>query len=132
MGRGIRFTTEFKREAVRLVLTSGRPRAEIAEDLGVGLSSLTRWIGQHQANRLALELRRKPDSSSHRTPPVAVGALHFCEARPVRASECRKLGYKRKSIRATGLPGIATSRHYRVWSNGPNSVTIITPALLLF
>ena len=34
MGRGIRFTTEFKREAVRLVLTSGRPRAEIAEDLG--------------------------------------------------------------------------------------------------
>ena len=34
MGRGIRFTTEFKREAVRLALTSGRPRAEIAEDLG--------------------------------------------------------------------------------------------------
>ena len=44
MGRGIRFTTEFKREAVRLVLSSGRPRTEIAEDLGVGLSSLTRWI----------------------------------------------------------------------------------------
>ena len=40
MGRGIRFTTEFKREAVRLVLSSGRPRTEIAEDLGVGLSSL--------------------------------------------------------------------------------------------
>ena len=39
MGRGIRFTAEFKREAVRLALTSGRPRAEIAEDLGVGLSS---------------------------------------------------------------------------------------------
>ena len=36
MGRGIRFTTEFKREAVRLVLSSGRPRTEIAEDLGVG------------------------------------------------------------------------------------------------
>ena len=32
MGRGSRFTTEFKREAVRLALTSGRPRAEIAED----------------------------------------------------------------------------------------------------
>ena len=39
MGRGIRFTTEFKSEAVRLVLSSGRPRTEIAEDLGVGLSS---------------------------------------------------------------------------------------------
>jgi transposase-like protein len=31
MGRGIRFTTEFKREAVRLALTSGRPRAKIVE-----------------------------------------------------------------------------------------------------
>ena len=48
MGRGIRFTAEFKREAVRLALTSGRPRAEIAEDLGVGLSSLTRWVGQYR------------------------------------------------------------------------------------
>ena len=30
MGRGIRVTTEFKREAVRLVLSSGRPQAENA------------------------------------------------------------------------------------------------------
>ncbi len=29
MGRGIRFTAEFKREAVRLVLSSGRPWTEI-------------------------------------------------------------------------------------------------------
>ena len=33
------------REAVRLALTSGRTRREVADDLGVGLSSLTRWIG---------------------------------------------------------------------------------------
>ena len=38
MGRGIRFTTEFKREAVRLALSSGRPRAEIAEDRNVRAS----------------------------------------------------------------------------------------------
>jgi transposase len=50
MGRGIRFTTEFKREAVRLALTSSRPRAEIAEDLEVGLSSLTRWVGQYRGD----------------------------------------------------------------------------------
>ena len=37
MGRGIRFTTEFKREAVRLVLSSGRPRTEIGgRTLGSG------------------------------------------------------------------------------------------------
>ena len=57
MGRGIRFTREFKREAVRLVLTSGRPRAEIAEDLGVGLSSLTRWIGQYRGEEMPPEIR---------------------------------------------------------------------------
>ena len=32
------------REAVRLALTSGRTRREIAEDLGIGLSTLTRWL----------------------------------------------------------------------------------------
>ena len=36
-----RFTKEFEDEAVRLVRTSGRTQREIAEDLGVGLS--TRW-----------------------------------------------------------------------------------------
>lgn len=37
------FTQEFKQEAVRLIETSGRTIAQIAEDLGVGLSTLTRW-----------------------------------------------------------------------------------------
>ncbi len=37
------FTEEFKREAVRLIETSGRSIAQIAENLGVGLSTLTRW-----------------------------------------------------------------------------------------
>ena len=57
MGRGIRFTTEFKRETVRLALSSGRPRAEIAEDLGVGLSSLTRWIGQFRDEEMPPEIK---------------------------------------------------------------------------
>jgi transposase len=38
----------FWREAVRLALTSGRTRREIAEDLGIGLSTLTRWLGQER------------------------------------------------------------------------------------
>ncbi len=46
MGNGNRPTPEFRREAVRLALTSGRTRREVAEDLGVGLSTLTRWLGQ--------------------------------------------------------------------------------------
>lgn len=42
------FTAEFKREAVRLTETSGRTISQVAEDLGIGLSSLTRWKRQYR------------------------------------------------------------------------------------
>jgi transposase len=48
MGNGNRPTPEFRREAVRLALTSGRTRREIAEDLGIGLSTLTRWLSHER------------------------------------------------------------------------------------
>jgi transposase len=41
-----RFTKEFEEEAVRLVQTSGRTQREVAGDLGIGLSTLVRWIGR--------------------------------------------------------------------------------------
>ena len=41
-----RFTREFEDEAVRLAATSGRTQREVAEDLGVSLSTLVRWIGR--------------------------------------------------------------------------------------
>jgi transposase len=37
------FTEDFRREAVRLVATSGQTIAQIADDLGIGRSTLTRW-----------------------------------------------------------------------------------------
>src|SRR3954454_23944304 len=46
-----RFTKEFKEEAVRLAQTSGRTQREIAGDLGVGLSTLVRWIGRSRDGR---------------------------------------------------------------------------------
>lgn len=55
MGQQKRFTKEFEAEAVRLALTSGRTRRSVAEDLGVGLSTLTRWIGRSRD--------QKPDPS---------------------------------------------------------------------
>lgn len=45
VGRQKRFTDAFKAEAVRLVKTSGRPLRAVAEDLGVGLSTLGKWVG---------------------------------------------------------------------------------------
>ena len=35
---------EFKREAVRIALTSGLMRRQVASDLGVGFSTLAKWI----------------------------------------------------------------------------------------
>ena len=46
-----RFTKEFAQEAVRLVETSGRTQREIADDLGIGLSTLVRWIAQSRDRR---------------------------------------------------------------------------------
>ena len=37
-------TREFRAEAVRVALTSGLPRQQVAADFGVGFSTLSRWI----------------------------------------------------------------------------------------
>ena len=47
-----RFGKEFEAEAVRLVETSGRTQREIAEDLGVGLSTLRRWLDKCREREL--------------------------------------------------------------------------------
>ncbi len=48
------FTDEFRQETVRLLETSGRTIAQVAKDLGLGLSTVTRWKRQyHEANLLA-------------------------------------------------------------------------------
>jgi len=38
------YTDEFKQDAVRLVETSGKPKTQVARDLGISESALYRWI----------------------------------------------------------------------------------------
>jgi transposase len=45
------FTAEFKRDAVELVRTSGRPIAEIARELGIYDSTLGNWVRQDRIDR---------------------------------------------------------------------------------
>src|SRR6266511_4836416 len=45
------FTPEFKRDAVELVRTSGRPIAEIARELGIYDSTLGNWVRQERIDR---------------------------------------------------------------------------------
>ena len=41
---GLKRTDEFRQEAVRIALTSGLTRKQVADDLGVGMSTLNKWI----------------------------------------------------------------------------------------
>jgi transposase len=54
----IKHTEDFKLEAVRIALTSGLPRRRIASDLGVGHSTLGKWISQYRPADLAKENER--------------------------------------------------------------------------
>ena len=41
-------TDEFRKDAVRIALTSGLSRKQIADDLGAGISTLNKWITAHR------------------------------------------------------------------------------------
>src|ERR1700722_10072588 len=47
-----RLGKEFAAEAVRLVEVSGRTQREIARDLGVGLSTLRRWLDKRREHEI--------------------------------------------------------------------------------
>ena len=41
---GLKQTEEFRQDAVRIGLTSGLTRKQVADDLGIGMSTLNKWI----------------------------------------------------------------------------------------
>jgi len=41
-------TNEFRKEAVRIALTSGLSRHQVADGLGVGFSTINKWMGAHR------------------------------------------------------------------------------------
>jgi transposase len=50
MARGRQYSAEVKARAVRTVLESGRPIAQVAKDLDVGSESLRTWVRQARAD----------------------------------------------------------------------------------
>jgi transposase len=53
----IKYSEEFKQEAVRIALTSGLPRARVASDLGVGKSTLGKWVSEYHPTDLVAALQ---------------------------------------------------------------------------
>jgi transposase len=49
-----RYTDEFQRYAVRIATTSGLTRPPVSSDLGVGLSTLNKWVQKHQHDDLMI------------------------------------------------------------------------------
>ncbi len=45
---GLKRTDEFRQDAVRIALTSGLTRKQVADELGVGMSTLNKWISAHR------------------------------------------------------------------------------------
>lgn len=60
-----KFTPEFKNEAVRLVIDSGRPVAEVARDLGVVEGTLGNWVNlwraEHAGEEPALSISERAE-----------------------------------------------------------------------
>lgn len=52
-----KFTSEYKAEAVELVINSGRPVAEIARDLGINEGTLGNWVNMAKKRG---EFKEKP------------------------------------------------------------------------
>jgi len=52
------FSPEFKADAVALVRSSARSIAEIARELGVGETSLNRWVKKDEATRETADPKR--------------------------------------------------------------------------
>ena len=50
MATGQTYDKSFKREAVNLVHTSGKSQRQVAEDLGIAMSTLSRWCSELAAN----------------------------------------------------------------------------------
>ena len=56
------FTREFKLEAVRLAAVDGRPKAQVARQLGIRVNQLRKWRQEFEAENA------RPNAT---TPPVA-------------------------------------------------------------
>ena len=86
MGRQSRFPEEFRREAVRLVITTGRPILQVAKGLDISEKTLGNWV---RAER------------SRQARDAAPGALSESEREELRRlrSEVRELRTEREILR---------------------------------
>lgn len=50
------YPAEFRAQAVQLAISSGKSRRVVSDELGVGLSTLCKWVKQHHRSSKAAEV----------------------------------------------------------------------------
>jgi len=55
----MKHSEEFKREAVRIAVTCGLPRERVAKDLGIGKSTLCKWLAHYRPAGLVAALAKQ-------------------------------------------------------------------------
>ena len=61
-----RHTDAFRRDAVRIAISSSLTQPQLSSDLGVGLSTLNTWVQQHQHDDLMSGLHEDVDQDNTR------------------------------------------------------------------
>ena len=84
-----KYTQEYKDEAVELVISSGRPIAEIARNLGINEGTLANWVNTAKKSG---KLKEKPLDTDERA-----------ELRELR-DENRQLRMERDFLKKAGVP----------------------------
>ncbi len=71
----IKHTEDFKQEVVRIALTSGLPRRRVASDLGVGFSTLGKWVSEFRPADVSTapqaDLAKENERLRHENPRAA-------------------------------------------------------------
>jgi transposase len=74
-------TEDFKQEAVRIAVSSGLSRRRVAADLGVGLSTLGKWVSQYRPTDMVSAPQADLACENERLRVTALRALPAAENR---------------------------------------------------
>jgi transposase len=72
MSHGHRQADEFRKEAVRIALTTWLSRRQVAHDLGIGLSTLNKWVTEHRDTDVVSAEDRELARENRKPAPRAV------------------------------------------------------------
>jgi transposase len=77
---GLKRMDEFRHDAVRIALTSGLTRKQVADDLGFGMSTLNQWITAYRGSGVVsnedLSLAQENDRLRREIPLTGSTCLH--------------------------------------------------------